>query len=350
MNDAEIDFYITRILCGYLIFFHSGERYELRYPSNQLKYEANLLYNNIVNDEKYAEWIRQENLNKVLIMLGLWNRDTEKLIKQLEKKTDNLKLDIYKNFAMTSTKEKLRSSLRSTEDQLNRILNIQSEFASNTLEGYATSIKHEFIVCNTLFKNNKLVFNVEDAKNNASYQYFNSLVNEINQHNIGIKLYKSIARSGSWRSFWNCNKSNIFKKQVIDWTDEQRSLVNITKMYDNIYEHPECPDDAIIEDDDALDGWLIHQKNTAKKLKKQATMDSGNPNLKKAQEVFVMANDFEEAEDILSLNSGESLHRMKEKFEYINQANQAEIDDLALPDVQREARNQLNTALKSRKS
>ena len=94
MNDAEIDFHITRILCGYLIFFYSGERYELRYPSNQLKYEANLLYNNIMNDEKYGDWIRQENLNRVLIMLGLWDKDTEKVIGQFEKRLDNLKLDI----------------------------------------------------------------------------------------------------------------------------------------------------------------------------------------------------------------------------------------------------------------
>jgi len=112
-------------------------------------------------------------------------------------------------------------------------------------------------------------------------------------------------------------------------------------MYDNIYEHPECPDDLIIEDDDALDGWLIHQKNKNKQLKKQAALDSSNPNLKKAQEVFMMANDMNEAEDILSLNSGESLFRMQEKFEHINRANQAEIEDMELPDVKREVRNQL---------
>lgn len=350
MNDAEIDFYITRILCGYLIFFYNGERYELRYPSNQLKYEANLLYNNIMNDEKYGDWIRQENLNRVLIMLGLWDKDTEKVIGQFEKRVDNLKLDIYKNFTISSTREKIRTNLRSTENQLNRILNIKNEFASNTLEGYASSIKHEFIVCNTLYKNNKLVFNIDNAKNNASYQYFNNLVNEINQHTIGIKMFKAIARSGSWRSFWNCDKSNILKEQVIDWTDEQRSLINITKMYDNIYEHTECPEEAIIDDDDALDGWLIAQKQKVKQIKKQSSIDSNNPNLKKAQEVFVMSADETDAEEILSLNSGEALHRMKEKFEFINRANEAEISDLELPDVQREARSRLSMALKQRKS
>lgn len=350
MNDAEIDFYINRILCGYLIFFCNGERYELQYPSNQLKYEANIIYNNIINDEKYGEWIREENIIRVLIMLGLWTSGTEKEIEKIEKKIENLKVDLYNNFMNKDMKNKIRNNLRSAEDHLSRILNIKNEFSSNTLEGYASSIKHEFIVCNTLQKNKKLVFNIDDVKNNSSYQYFNQLINEINQHNISIKTYKNIARSGIWRSYWNCNKDKILNKQVIDWTDEQRSLINITKMYDNIYEHPECPDDKVIEDDDVLEGWLIVQKRKVSKNKLQQNLDNANPKLKNAQEVFVFAHDQETTEEVLNLNSGEALHRMREKFDYIKNTKAEQIEELSLPDVKREAINQTNQALKQRMS
>jgi len=47
MNETDIELYLNRILCGYLIFVFNNEKYELRYPSNSLKYEANILYNNI---------------------------------------------------------------------------------------------------------------------------------------------------------------------------------------------------------------------------------------------------------------------------------------------------------------
>lgn len=341
MNDTDIDFFLTRIMSGYLIFFYQGDRYELRYPTNKLKYEANLIYNGIINDEKYTDWIREENLTRVLIMLGLWDNKTEKDITQLEKQTENLKVDIYNNFLNKDIREKSRNHLRSTENQLNRILNIKSDFAGNTLEGYAASIKNEFIVCNTLYKNNKLVFSLDDVKDNTSYQYFNNLVNEINQYIIPIKTYKFLARSSTWRSYWNCNKDNIFNAQVIDWTDEQRSLVNITKMYDNVYEHPECPDDKLIEDDDALEGWFVVQKRKAAKIKTQNNLDNSNPNLKKAQEIFLISSDQESKESILSLNNPEALHRMKEKFEFISATKDKEIDDLSLPDVQRNAREQL---------
>lgn len=351
MNDTEIDYYITRILSGYLIFFYNGDRYELQYPSNSLRYESHLIYNNIINDEKYAEWIREENLNKVLIMLGLWNKDTEKNISKIEKQIENYKVDIYNNFLNKENKEKIRNNLRNMEDSLNRILNTKSEFSSNTLEGYASSIKNEYIISNTLYKNKKLVFNNNENKNNSSYQYFNALVNEINQHIISIKTYKAIARHNTWRSIWNCNKNNIIDRPAMDWTEEQKSLINLTKMYDSIYEHPESPDEKVIEDDDALDGWLILQRRKNAKAKTQQDLDNSNPHLKKAQEVFVIANQKEDIEEVFGLNSPEGMHRMKEKFGFIKTTiDQSEINDLSLPDVQREARSQLAEKLKQRKS
>lgn len=352
MNETEIDFYITRILSGYLIFFYNGERYELQYPSNNLKYEAYLIYNNIINDEKYAEWIREENLIRILIMLGLWSKDTEKSISKMEKQIENYKVDIYNNFFNKDLREKIRNNLRSMENSLNRVLGIKSDFLSNnTLEGYAASIKNEYIISNTLYKNKKLVFNNDNNKNNSSYQYFNALVNEINQHMIPIKIYKLIARNNSWRSIWNCNKNQVIDRPAADWTEEQKSLINLTKMYDSIYEHPESPDEKIIDDDDALDGWLISQRKKNATAKTQNDLDNTNPHLKKAQEVFVIANQKEDIEEVFGLNSSEGIGRMKEKFNFIkNNLDTSEINDLSLPDVQRDARSQLAEKLKQRKS
>ena len=72
-------------------------------------------------------------------------------------------------------------------------------------------------------------------------------------------------------------------------------------MYSKIYEHPECPEDAIIEDDDALDGWMLNQQKENKKQK----MEKGVDNLlgkkgQKAQEVFLMAKNEEEYEESIN--------------------------------------------------
>lgn len=346
MNDADIELYLNRILCGYLIFFFNNERYELKYASNSLKYEANLLYNNIINDEKYNEWIREENSTKAMIALGLWQKDTEKSLELLQKNIDNLKVDLYKNFMNKDMVKKIRPKIRSNEDQLNRVLKTKQDFLYNTLEGYASSLKNELIICHTLYKNNKLVFQNSDNKNADSYQFFNSLVNIINENTIGMSTFKAIARSNLWRSYWNANKDHTFNTQVIDWTDEQRSLVNITKMYDNVYEHPECPDDKIIEDDDMLDGWIIFQKRKTKKQKMEQGLDSSNPRLRNAQEVFILTENEEEITEVLNLNNAEGLGRMREKINTVKQMG--EVEDLDLPDVKREALIKLNNALKQR--
>ena len=346
MNNDSIEFLLYRILCGKLLFYYQGYQYELRSPDHSLKYNAQLLYNQIINDEKYNDWIREDQIESVLIILGLWTQDTMKIVKDIEKKIDNAKVDLFKFSSFSDKVKTLRKSLNQYRTQLNKITNHKTELMSNTLEGYAASIKNEYIICNTLFKNNSKVF-VNNLKNNQnSYTYFNAIVTEINKHVIGIDDFKSLSRHQIWRSYWTYNKQNIFNSSVIDITDDQRTLVNISRMYDSVYDHPECPSDNVIEDDDMLDGWMILQRRKNEQNKNQKKIDDLNPKLKNAQEVFLMANNQETAEEILSLNSPESQHRMNEKFAYVaahGQANESE-----LPDVRRDIMNKANEMRKNR--
>ena len=141
MNETDIELYLNRILCGYLIFIFNNEKYELRYPSNSLKYEANILYNNILNDEKYNEWIREEFTEKIMIGLGLWQNNTVKILEKLEKNQETLKVDLFKNLLNKDMQNKIRPQIRTVEDQINRIFKTKQDFLYNTLEGYAESVK-----------------------------------------------------------------------------------------------------------------------------------------------------------------------------------------------------------------
>lgn len=348
MNDAELELYIYRILCGKLIFYFHNEKYELINPTALIRYEANLLYDNIINDEKYEEWIREENLITIMINTGLWNQDTMGLIKELDKKIDNHKVELYKASALKDKQKNIRKNLNNIRNQHNRILNLKNDFFSNTLEGYASSIKNEYIISQTLYKKNKLIFGNIKAKNQTSLVYFNELLNKINQLIISISTFKIIAKSQLWRSYWNANKDSIFPGSVSEWTDDQRTLITISKMYDSVYEHPECPTDDIIADDDMLDGWMIVQKRKNDKMKNEHKVHEISPHLKNAQEVFLMTNNNKETfEEVMSLNSPESLYRMNEKLSYVNAQGSA--PEHTLPDVQRELRNKSDELIKNRK-
>jgi len=257
MNDNDIELYLYRIISGKTFFVYNNQEYVLYAPNVEIKHRACIIYDNIINEEKYHDWLREENCENLLIGLGIWNISVPKQLKAFEKGLDDLKVDLFSNF-MTPTKTKdIRKKIKSTKDNINKIYQSKAEFISHTLEGYASSIKNEFLICNTLYKDNKLLF---QNNGNKSYTLFNNLVYHIDRMMITTEIFKTVARSAIWKGYWNASKNNIFDKCTTELTDEQRALLNISRMYDNIYEHPECPDDKVMEDDDALDGWMILQK------------------------------------------------------------------------------------------
>lgn len=344
-NDKEILLY--RILSGKTIFQFNNEKYTLVSPDIGIKYDASILYNSIVNEEKYHEWLREENAEIVMMSLGLWNMETNKNLKSLEQKLDNLKVDLFMNFMIPSKIKNIRSNIKSTKSSINKIYITKQSFLSNTLEGYANSIKQEYIICNTLYKNNNLVF--DSNQDYKSFTLFNSLVQEIDKLMITTEQFKILARDSIWRNYWNsAAKDKLFNESAINLSDEQRALINISKMYDNIYEHPECPGEAIIEDDDALDGWMLVQKRKNEAAKKQNVFDSSkNANMKKAGEVFVMAQSKEDAESVVEMNTFEGKAILNEKLNYIDKAGS--VKDADLPDVQRAIRQKVNELNKNSK-
>jgi hypothetical protein len=340
MNE-DIELLLYRIFCGYLIFYINNEKYILKSANLELKYESEILYSNIINEEKYNDWLREDNLENLLVYLNLWTKDTKMIIKDIEKKIDNHKTDYYSNFKLSDKKKNIKKNLDNYRKQLNSILIKKEDLYSNTLEGYANGLKNEFIITNTLYKNNSLVFD----KNKNDYVLFNNIVNELNKYTINIFDFKKLARSNLWRSYWNVKKNKVFEGPLL--TDDQRTLIGISQMYDRVYEHPDCPSDEIIEDDDALDGWMIIQKRKIEKNKKEQQIDSLNPKLKNAQEVFLFPSSTEETQEILDLNSRESLNKIKNRMSYIEKVGTAE--ESQLPDVQIDLMNQRNQQIKNRK-
>jgi hypothetical protein len=342
MNDADLELLLYRIISGKIKFYYIHESYEIRAASSDIKYEAQLLYDNIINEEKFNDWIREYDLDYLLINLGLWSTDTRSIIKDLDKKIEQSKVDLFLNNMFSEKVKKIRKTLQNYRNQLNNIMNHRHEFYANTLEGYAFGIKNEFMICNTLFKNNKQVFNYSNVNNQTSYVQFNNLVMEINKQNLSLEDYKKLAKHNIWRSYWNCNKENVFPNSVTEWTEDQRTLVNISRMYDSVYNHPECPDDKIIEDDDMLDGWMIHQQNQVKRNRKQDQIDKLNPKLKNAQEVFLTPQSSEEISDIMNLNTSAGLAKIKARSDLIDK--KGSIDAINLPDTQNDLMQQIMAA------
>ena len=86
-------------------------------------------------------------------------------------------------------------------------------------------------------------------------------------------------------------------------TQDQKGILIWASMYDNIQEHMECPSDAVLEDDDILDGWFLIQRDKRKKEKLEQEFESStnekikNSNVNKFQNVQIKNVHFARKQD-----------------------------------------------------
>lgn len=339
MSDNDIEISIYRILSGRTFFQHENNLYLLKCPSIDIKYKALLLYNDIINEEKYQNWIRSDNYENIMISLGIWNIDTNNVIQNLYSGLDHLKVELYKAWMMPSQQKPIRKKIEHLKGELNKLLSTKQRFFEHTLEGYAESIKNEYVICQTLYHNDELVFDYTNKSNEKSFTKFNNIVQEIEKLTFSLTDIKSIARSPIWRTYWSCNKNTkLFDNCISNWTDDQRLLYSMSQMYDSIREHPECPEDRVIDDDDMLDGWMIDQRKQQAKNKKVKAFEGKN-STKNANEIFLFPKNQEEFAEVMDLNDAESKMTIQERMAFIKQKGKAE--EYELPDVKRDIQAQL---------
>ena len=126
------------------------------------------------------------------------------------------------------------------------------------------------------------------------------------------------------------------------------------RMYDNVAESPEAPTEEIIADDICLDGWFIDQKKKQDKQKKQNQVDGmiSNDKIRNSGEVFVMAQDNEDAQQIYDLNDGMARSTVKQRQAQIEgQEDLMKFQELAdvKQDISIQRQQQFSQSLKNRR-
>ena len=125
---------------------------------------------------------------------------------------------------------------------------------------------------------------------------------------LSEKQTREIARNDPWRSVWMLRDSNSYKLLANEGRElsvDQKNLLVWSRMYDNIQESMDCPDEDVIEDDDLLDGWFIVQRKKRESEKAESDFDNSTKNdkIKNSQEIFMVPSSQKEAEKIEALNN-----------------------------------------------
>lgn len=334
MDQRTIGIYLSRILSGFYTFLFNNKRYKLVYPDISIKYEAELYSQQEYEYNRFNDWITDDIIVDTLVNLGLWTYGGDDHVKNLEKQIEDQKIELYQNFLNPTKIKSVRKNLNNLKKSYNKLLSIRHSLDQYTLDGYTNLLKNQYLLVHSLYyTNNQRVFNTLEE---TDYGLLSSLSSVISENMIELETFRRLARNDLWRNYWSANSDYLFDKPTINWTDEQKTLVVLTKMYDNAYQHPECPSEKVIEDDDMFDGWLLLQKkeNEKQKNKNRTEKMLEGKNLGKAGEIFVMANSQEEAQQIYDLNDNTSRHIIKERHSTIINSG-SDINDADLPDNKR---------------
>lgn len=302
--------------------------------------KADLVYTSAYENNIYSDFIVMEDIDDLLIETNIISRDHKKILTKMEKSLDNQKISLYKSYYDTLQRNKIKQKIKNIREDVDKFYQEQHSLDYLTLEHYCDNIKNEFIITHSLYHydSDRLVFNFDTP---IAFNLFNSIMSIVSQNVIDVSTYKAVARSDYWRNYWNNNKINILDEPVKEWSEEQKSLINISCMYDKIQEHPESPKDDIIADDDALDGWMLLQRQENEKQKREKGVDNMlSGKIKDSSEVFLMAGNIEQAQDIFALNSEQGLQTIQQKMSMVASSD-GPIRDAQLPDVKARIINQL---------
>ena len=325
---------LYRILLGYYYIYINDSQYKIIYPDLKIKYEAELLYEKTIEDNKFEKIYLNDNEIKLYLQInGIWTVEDDKKLKDCEKFLEDCKVDLYLNYYNTKNKTHIQKNIKKATKDLETYLSKKHSFNYLTITDHAISVKNEFILMNTIHNNDVLVFNYKDY-DTFEYHKLQLFIREILDNSIKSDDLRSLVKSDIWKSY--AVASNL-EKDILYINDDYRHLINLHKMYENVKQHPECPNQDIIDDNDALDGWFIHQnRKTEKEKKKNAILDKFSGNMKNAGEVFLMTNDVAEKKDIYDLNDLTTRHNIKEVLNTAQNLNDKSINWQDLNFVQRE--------------
>jgi len=325
MKQHERDYFVSRIRSGKYRIQIFKKELEILSPTIEDEYYINKAYMDGMESSLYEGFKTNEEMVSWMVEKNLWSYNEDADLKMYQQKVKDLKIDIYNARNSIKLRERVRSEIRNTEFQVSKLNQKKSAYYNNTCEGIATVEKiSEFLKRCTFFKGELYDFE-ELPVDLVSSKYYSLFLTE--------RQIRDLARNEPWRTIWNLNDTNsvlLFNNGDRELSHDQKNIMVWSKMYDNVQESMDCPQDDIIKDDDMLDGWFLVQGKKRDEERSKSEVDNLNPKVAGSQEVYLMANSKEDRRRIDSLNSFESSVIKKQREQVIKSKGSA--SQLDFPD------------------
>tara|TARA_B100001094_G_scaffold175162_1_gene169354 strand:+ start:3801 stop:4847 length:1047 start_codon:yes stop_codon:yes gene_type:complete len=345
MKHHEREYFVSRLRSGTYLVEYENFVLKIVPPTIEDEFYINKSFMDAFDIAYHQDLMTADDMEEWMYERGLWTEEDEVKLKELRDNIDKLKVQIFENRYKSEVRELARRYLRATEDAIKKQQMKKDSMFENTCEGTAFTKKCiEQVKRCTFLGSEPCDFSVVDAN-----KVFSLLTNSYLQESDTREL----ARSEPWRSIWLMREDtgqNLFQNVPDrELTYDQKNICVWSRMYDNVQESTECPDEEVIKDDDMLDGWFIIQRKKQDQAKLESTVESMTKNQKIAssQEVYVFADNQKEAEMI---NAANNIHGQMIKKQRLAQVEAAggSLQDQQLRDKQLELRTMSNEQYKQK--
>ncbi len=316
MDDIRYEKLLNRIIQGRLRLRVGDLVLYIEEPSNDIIEESFDVYEDALEKAYFAGCYVDREVLEVLVEQDLWSPIDEKNAKEFEKNVEDLKVEAFQSFFQESKLRGIKRNIRMTERKRAECLLKKQQLDHLSCKGVASFSRNIWLVSKTCKDVNGNLFDF----NNVSIKRVMDLVAEAE---ISVEDMRYVARNAPWRQMWTGSRKrdSVFDKCAINLDKNQLALISFSQMYDNVYESPDQPPEEVINDDDALDGWFISERRKHEADKKQRAIDSklSNSKIANSQEIMLMANNQEEANEIFDLNDGHARNVVRQRQNQIQE-------------------------------
>ncbi len=341
MELYEREFLLSKILFGSTVITTN----DLVLYINPLTVKQNLsaqqVFKKSYEEALFSGVFTRKEMLQLMMEQEVWSEEQETLLDKNKRSIEDLKLKLYENFLRPSARENIRHEVRDAEKRQIRLFETKHQNDHLDCEGIATYARLNWVIENTTTH--------EDGTPCDFYEISVTKVLKLKaeQDKLEVDQFREIARTEPWRSIWvnsDRNPLKAFQANVFELTPQQDQLASWSRLYDNIGEAHEPPPDNIVQDDDAIDGWLVKQQREREREQNKFKLDGFDEKHPNADEVFIVAQSKEEVAEINNLNDPITKMIMENRLDQVEKSKKP-VDYHKFKDVQVRAMNEANSKL-----
>lgn len=277
-----------------------------------------------------GEVYSKDEILEILLENDMWDPHDDQNADQMEEQIEELKVQAFQSHFNVKKLVGIKRQIRHVEEQMMKLRMKSRQLDHVTCTGLANFARKSWLVSRTTKLADGSLF---DFRTHSL-----STVMDLYAYDaIDPDDFRKIARSNPWRAMWSSGKASgmVFGKPSCELDTNQLGLCSFSSMYDNVFESPDAPKQSIIEDNDCLDGWFVVQKRKYDEQKKEMEKNQAvsNSKIANSDEVFLMADDQYEAQEIYNMNDPMARQTVKRRESQIKNADGSLIHIRDLSDV-----------------